>query len=173
MSRVAAKTSSGAEAGDIQFSILAGDWTEADEAVARIAAQAALACAETDRALELSIAFADDATVRDLNRDYRGQDKPTNVLSFESGDEADIPGEPLMLGDVVLARETCAREAVEAEKTFADHLTHLVIHGVLHLLGYDHEVEAEAEEMEALEIAILADMGIDNPYLEAVETRQT
>lgn len=89
---------------DIQCTILAGDWTPADESIAQAAARAALAAMNPTRDLELSLALADDETVQKLNRDYRGQDKPTNVLSFESGDDADIPGEPLMLGDVVLAR---------------------------------------------------------------------
>jgi probable rRNA maturation factor len=156
---------------DIQCTILAGDWTPADESIAQAAAQAALAAMNPTRDLELSLALADDETVQKLNRDYRGQDKPTNVLSFESGDDADIPGEPLMLGDVVLARETCAREAGEEGKQFAHHLSHLTIHGVLHLLGFDHENEEEAEEMESLEIKILADIGIANPYLEGAETK--
>ncbi|MDF1748033.1 MAG: rRNA maturation RNase YbeY [Alphaproteobacteria bacterium] len=151
--------------------MLTGDWTPEDETVAISAARAALAAMNPTRDLELSLALADDATVQKLNRDYRGQDKPTNVLSFESGDDADIPGEPLMLGDVVLARETCAREAGEEGKEFAHHLSHLTIHGVLHLMGFDHEDDAEAEEMESLEIKILADIGIANPYLEGAETK--
>lgn len=154
---------------DIDCTILAGDWTEADQETARIAALAALKAgldpAEAGEAFEISLAFADDATVQELNRDYRGQDKPTNVLSFETGEEA-MPGEPVILGDVVLARETCAREAAEMDKSFSDHLTHLTIHGVLHLLGYDHIDDADAEEMESLEVEILAAMGIDNPYLD-------
>ncbi|MBO6837309.1 MAG: rRNA maturation RNase YbeY [Alphaproteobacteria bacterium] len=156
------------ESWDIAISVLKGDWTGPDEATVRRAALAALGAAGPDGPLELSVALADDATVRELNRDYRGQDKPTNVLSFEAGDDP-MPGQPLILGDVVLARETCAREALEADKSFDDHLTHLTVHGVLHLLGYDHIEMDEAEEMEALEVEILAEMGIENPYLEKPE----
>lgn len=153
---------------DIAVSVLTGDWSDADEGVVRLAAQAALKAAGPDGPLELSVALADDGKVRELNRDYRGQDKPTNVLSFEAGEDP-MPGQPRILGDVVLARETCAREAVEGDKSFNDHLTHLTVHGVLHLLGYDHIDSDEAEEMEALEVEILAEMGIGNPYLEKPE----
>ena len=154
---------------DIDCTVLAGDWTETDQTTARTAALAALEAGldedEAEESFEISLAFADDATVQGLNRDYRGQDKPTNVLSFETGEEA-LPGEPVLLGDVVLARETCAREAADMGKSFRDHLTHLTIHGVLHLLGYDHIDEEDAEVMESLEVQILAAMGIDNPYLD-------
>lgn len=153
---------------EIAISVLSGDWSESDVGVVRRAAVAALGAAGPDGPLELSVALADDATVQGLNRDYRGQDKPTNVLSFEAGEDR-MPGQPLILGDVILARETCAREAVDGDKTFDDHLTHLTVHGVLHLLGYDHIDADEAEEMEALEVQILAEMGIENPYLENPE----
>lgn len=113
---------------------------------------------------EIAIVLADDALVQGLNRDYRGQDKPTNVLSF-SADDPGAPGRPRMMGDVVLALETIRREAGEQGKTLADHLGHLTIHGVLHLLGHDHETEAEAEAMETLETAILAGLGIADPYM--------
>lgn len=148
----------------IAFAHLTDGWSLEEEAVAARAARRALDAAGPRRALELSVALADDATVRDLNRDYRQQDKPTNVLSFESGEEE--PDGTLLLGDVVLARETCAREAAETGRAFADHLSHLTVHGVLHLLGFDHIDEADAEEMESLEVRILAEMGIENPYLE-------
>lgn len=139
---------------------------------ARRAAQAALAAApETGllpRPLELSILLADDAFVRDLNRDHRGQDRPTNVLSFPicdvSSPNAPPPGQPLLLGDVALARETLLREARADGKAPAAHLSHLIVHGVLHLLGYDHEKERDAEEMEALEIRVLANLGYPDPY---------
>lgn len=127
----------------------------------------------SDQPLEVSIVLTDDATVRDLNRDWRGKDAPTNVLSFASLDdesEPRVPGAPLLLGDVILAFETCAREAERDGKPFADHLSHLVVHGVLHLLGYDHEeTDAEAEEMEAMEISLLAGFGIPNPYTPILE----
>ena len=118
------------------------------------------------RDVEVSLVLADDITVQALNRDYRGQDKPTNVLSFaalEDGGPA-LPGEPVALGDVVLALETVLREAREQGKPLADHLRHLTVHGALHLLGFDHESDEEATEMEALEVSILAGLGIADPY---------
>ena len=131
------------------------------------AARAALAAAGTERkartGVEVSIVLGDDAMVRVLNRRWRGKDRPTNVLSFAS-DEPPGRGRPLMLGDVVLAYETVAREAVAQGKSFADHATHLVVHGVLHLLGFDHERPRDAETMEACERRILAGFGIADPY---------
>lgn len=109
----------------------------------------------------VTILLADDATVRRLNKQYRHKDKPTNVLSFPDGTKI---GHTPQLGDIILAYETIAREAGEQGKTLKAHLTHLTIHGVLHLLGYDHESEIDAEAMEAIEITILARMGIANPY---------
>ncbi len=108
--------------------------------------------------------LSEDATVRALNRQWRGQDKPTNVLSFAAGAETAPPGAPCLLGDVVLAYETVAAEAKAQGKPMAHHLCHLVVHGVLHLLGFDHERAAEAERMEALETVILAGLGIADPY---------
>jgi probable rRNA maturation factor len=100
-----------------------------------------------------------------LNRDWRGQDKPTNVLAFPAGmDEAAAPGAPLLLGDVVLAYETVAAEAAAQGKDFAAHLRHLIVHGVLHLVGHDHDEAAAAERMEAVERTILAGFGIADPY---------
>lgn len=112
---------------------------------------------------EVSILFTDDAEIRALNREYRGKDAPTNVLSFPA--PARIPGcYGPALGDIALARETVAAEASAGDLTFADHLTHLIVHGFLHLLGYDHETESEAVVMEGLETAILANLGIADPY---------
>ncbi|KAF0146612.1 MAG: putative rRNA maturation factor, partial [Rhodospirillaceae bacterium] len=122
-----------------------------------------------DEGLELAILLADDVWVRDLNRDYRGMDQPTNVLSFaalDAPDEPSCPGEPLALGDVVLALQTIQREAEQRAIPLADHLRHLVIHGVLHLLGYDHQEDDTAEVMEQLEVRILAELGVDNPYID-------
>jgi probable rRNA maturation factor len=114
---------------------------------------------------EISVVFTDDAHSRELNGQYRGKDAPTNVLSFPaSRANPEVVG-PL-LGDVVLAAETIAREADAEGIAFEAHLTHLVIHGFLHLLGYDHEETAEAAVMESLETAILAGLGIADPYAE-------
>ncbi|MFO1060161.1 MAG: rRNA maturation RNase YbeY [Dongiaceae bacterium] len=133
---------------------------------ARAAFAAAAPAALRGRPVELCVALADDAAVRVLNRDYRGIDKPTNVLSFGgSWDAAAVRAAPaVMLGDVVLACETVAAEADLQGKTLADHVTHLTVHGVLHLLGYDHEEAAEAEMMESLETSLLAGLGVADPY---------
>ena len=109
--------------------------------------------------------FSNDASVQVLNRDWRDKDKPTNVLSFPDGDLD--PDGFRHLGDVVLALETVTREATDELKTFDNHLTHLMIHGTLHLLGYDHMTEDEATAMESIEIAALAKLGIGNPYQDA------
>lgn len=114
--------------------------------------------------LEVACVFVNDASIRDLNAQYRGKDAPTNVLSFATEDDL-LPGMPAVLGDVVMSLETILREAEEQGKTSRDHLTHMMVHGLLHLLGFDHETDEEAEEMEAREIALLAEMGIENPYL--------
>ncbi|MBM3546713.1 MAG: rRNA maturation RNase YbeY [Alphaproteobacteria bacterium] len=124
--------------------------------LARRAAKAALAAA-TGEPAQVSLALADDAAVRVLNRDYRGKDKPTNVLSFESGERP-------FLGDVVLALETVLSEAKDQGKRPADHLTHLVVHGVLHLLGHDHETTRDAKRMERMEVEVLAGLGVPDPY---------
>jgi probable rRNA maturation factor len=101
--------------------------------------------------------------VRRLNRRWRGQDRATNVLAFATGEQA-ASGAPLLLGDVVLALETVEREAVEQGKPLADHVAHLVTHGVLHLAGFDHHAAPEARRMEALERRILAELGVPDPY---------
>lgn len=120
--------------------------------------------------VEVAVRLTDDAEVQRLNRDFRGKDKPTNVLSFpqvqadllESLDNSD-DGE-ILLGDLVLARETCVREAEEKGVSLADHATHLIVHGTLHLVGYDHMDEVGATAMEALEVKALASLGVGNPY---------
>lgn len=116
---------------------------------------------------EVSLVFTTDAGIRILNAQYRQQDRPTNVLSFPAAQL--VPGRfGPPLGDIVLARETIEREAAAQEVAVADHLTHLIVHGFLHLLGYDHEIESEALAMERLEIAILARLGIADPYAGSV-----
>lgn len=112
---------------------------------------------------EVSIVLADDAFVAELNRKWRGVDKPTNVLSFPSG--GDIAVAPV-LGDIVIAYETTAREAQEEGKPLRDHVAHLLAHGFLHLIGYDHVADADARTMEALERSVLASLGVADPYRE-------
>jgi probable rRNA maturation factor len=142
------------------------------EHLAAAAARAALTHGPADgglgpgAALEIGVSLADDTAQQRLNRDWRGTDRPTNVLAFpawEPGTPAP-PGAPILLGDVVLAFETVAREAEEQGKPLANHLSHLVVHGVLHLLGYDHATEADAVAMEQLETTILAGLGVPDPY---------
>ncbi|CDZ65462.1 Probable rRNA maturation factor [Neorhizobium galegae bv. orientalis] len=113
---------------------------------------------------ELSLVFTDDAAIKEINAEWRGKDKPTNVLSFPAFplEPGKMPGP--MLGDIVIARETVEREAVDLDKSFEDHLTHLLVHGFLHLFGYDHLQTDEAERMEALETRILATLGLSDPY---------
>lgn len=132
--------------------------------LARRAARSALnGAARRGGAGEIGLVLGDDALLRRLNRTYRGIDKPTNVLSF-AGEPHALPGEARNLGEVIVARETLVGEARAQGKPVADHLAHLVVHGVLHLLGYDHETDAEAERMERLETAILARLGVADPY---------
>ena len=112
----------------------------------------------------LGLVLTDDDEQRGLNRAYRGRDAATNVLSFTIADPAVPAGAPVLLGDVVLAFATIEREAVEQRKPLADHLRHLVVHGVLHLLGFDHQSPGDAAAMEAREIEILATLGVPDPY---------
>ena len=127
------------------------------------AARRDVAVGATD--VEVSVMLADDETVHGLNRQYRGIDKPTNVLSFPIRDGgAAVQGMPALLGDVVLGYETVRAEAEAAGKPLAHHVSHLIIHGVLHLVGYDHETDSDAAEMEPLETAILARLNIPDPY---------
>ena len=129
------------------------------DARVRIAVDAALAAsgAEVSSDTELSLVLCDDAFIRDLNQRWRGKDKATNVLSFPSAD-------PAMLGDIVVAYETCAREAQDEGRPLADHLSHMLVHGVFHLVGFDHEDDDDAEEMEQRESQALARLGIASPY---------
>jgi probable rRNA maturation factor len=131
-----------------------------------IEAAASIVEAETGEA-ELAVMLTDDLGIRTLNSNWRGIDKPTNVLSFPalqpaSGHEPDDA--PRMLGDIAIAYETTRREADDEQKPFSHHLSHLAVHGFLHLVGYDHETDGEAEVMESLEREILATLGIPDPY---------
>lgn len=151
---------------EIDISVEAGDWPD-EAALTRLVDRAVSAAfAETGVAgrSELSILFCDDAHIRSLNADWRGKDKPTNVLSFPAFPFPKGGPLPPMLGDIVLAAETVAGEAALEDKPLDNHITHLVIHGLLHLLGYDHETDTEAEEMEAIERSALARLAIPDPY---------
>ena len=114
---------------------------------------------------EVAVMLTDDARIRELNREWRGQDKATNVLSFPAAQPPGPTPQPMMLGDIAIAYETTRSEAEAEAKPFQNHLSHLAIHGFLHLLGYDHLDDDEAEEMEGLERDILAKLGIADPYL--------
>jgi probable rRNA maturation factor len=132
---------------------------------AALAALAAAGPATENNEREAVILLADDATLHDLNVRFRDEDKATNVLSFPRGDDALLPkGAAVPLGDVAIAFETARREAAAEGKSLADHLSHLVVHGMLHLLGYDHQCDEEAERMESLEVEVLAKLGIESPY---------
>ena len=173
------RTENSAMADHVEIAVRIADrgWRQAVAGIAARARRAAVAALEKGaspaqrRRLrkstgELALTFGDDATLRTLNSRYRGKDKPTNVLSFGSPEDWNgaAPDQPCPLGDVILARETVLREARQQGKTPADHATHLVIHGVLHLLGHDHTRSADARKMEAIETDILARLGIADPY---------
>jgi probable rRNA maturation factor len=148
----------------------AGDWGSLDVASdAVMAAAGALAAELAIGGSEACVALSSDAEVARLNATYRGKQTATNVLSFPAARAFDPAVGLRSLGDLVLAAETVEREARELGLPHEHHLQHLVVHGLLHLLGYDHEKDDEAEEMEALEVRILARLGIDNPYAAAGE----
>lgn len=132
--------------------------------------QVVLAEFEFDRDVEVNIKLTDDSEIQILNREFRGKDKPTNVLSFPGMSDEDLDYLPddahFHLGDIALAFETINREADDQEKTLQNHVLHLTVHGLLHLLGFDHETDDEATEMETLEVDILAKRSIPNPYKE-------
>lgn len=146
---------------DIQVQSPLWDAQLAAEETIRAAIAAAAEFAPADG--EVNVALTDDAAIRELNRDWRGIDKPTNVLSFPAS-APKVEGVPAQLGDVIVAYETLTREAEEEEKPVLHHLAHLVVHGYLHLLGYDHQTDSEADAMEGLERTILAHMSIADPY---------
>jgi len=113
---------------------------------------------------ELSILLTSDEVIRQLNATYRGQDKPTNVLSFGGEPEAWSQNRNFLLGDIVLGYQTIKTEAEQQQKNINNHVSHLIVHGVLHLLGYDHRDDESADDMERIEINILKGIGIENPY---------
>lgn len=150
---------------------LGGDWSPFEPAEEAILAAGAAVSAHVDHASgTVAVALSSDDHVRGLNRAYRGHDKPTNVLSFPAPAAARAASE---LGDIVLAAETLAREAANQAKLPRQHLQHLIVHGLLHLLGLDHETDAQAQRMERLETAILADIGVADPYADDEETAST
>ena len=160
---------------EVDVSAPCGAWAAAcpeAEEVAGAAARAAVtrgaaaASVALPARVELAVVLGGDAEQQRLNRDWRGIDRPTNVLAFP-GWNPGVPmprAAPVLLGDVVLAFETVAREAAEQGRPLAAHLSHLVVHGVLHLFGFGHETDTEAVVMEALETSILADFGVADPY---------
>jgi probable rRNA maturation factor len=162
----------------VETEIAAGAWPVPDTWAARASAAVAAALVLTPHAelvdaaplVEVSVRLTGDAEVQALNRDYRGKDAPTNVLSFPQVQTdlidymANSDDGEILLGDIVLAHETCAREAAEKGLSLTDHAVHLIVHGALHLVGYDHGDEVAALHMEALEVKALASLGIGNPY---------
>lgn len=150
----------------------AGVWNDLDEIETLVEAAAAEVAVEPRLAVGkvgVSVVLSDDASVAGLNAQFRSKPKPTNVLSFPPG-----PGAPAgHLGDIVLASETIVREADEQDVPVEHHLQHLVVHGLLHLLGFQHEADKAAEDMEKLEIQILARLGVANPYTGALERDRT
>ncbi|MES5099839.1 rRNA maturation RNase YbeY [Agrobacterium sp. BA1120] len=158
---------------DIQISVEAESWTSEEElyVFSTKVLDAAVDFLKSEenqpfpkQPVELSLVFTDDEAIREINAEWRDKDKATNVLSFPAYplEPGGMPGP--MLGDIVIARETVEREAFDLEKSFEDHLTHLLVHGFLHLFGYDHLDTEEAEEMEGLETRILAKLGLSDPY---------
>ena len=152
----------------IELSVNAGDWPQEAQLLetVRPAVNAAIRAGglRLPDDAELSLLFTDDAEMREINRQWRGVDKPTNVLSFPGSDL--LPGETAqtLLGDIVFAYETIAREAELEGKPFDHHLSHMIVHGIFHLFGYDHVDDSDALVMEDLERAALALVGVDDPY---------
>ncbi len=157
----------------VTLEIAAEDWPVGDWSA--LAERAAGALVRYEPALHhprlfVSLVFTTDAQVHAMNREWRGRDRATNVLSFPMLEHSDLvalspDGPPELIGDIALAYGVCAREAAEEGIPVADHAAHLIVHGLLHLAGYDHETsDADADAMEAIEIKVLADMGIANPY---------
>lgn len=161
---------------DFEIDILVEDlrWTESVDLIDALAARAVHATLAALNAQsrdytgfnEVSLALVSDEKIQSLNAQYRHKDQPTNVLSFPG---AEIDGFTPLLGDIVLAYETVVRESSERSIKLDDHIVHLIVHGFLHLLGYDHESEAEAQTMESIEIKTLEGLGIDNPYVKGEE----
>ena len=161
----------------IQIATDHDDWENLDyRTIVEAVAQETLSSFEYANQVEISLLLTNDDHIQKLNSEHRGQNKPTNVLSFPNHDAEELEkllyqpyineNHPIVLGDIALAFETISREAEEQSKAFDHHLAHLVAHGLLHLLGYDHLVDEDAEEMEGLEVKILTGLSIENPYKE-------
>ena len=164
----------------LETSLEASEWQDTGlEQLARRAFAATLDHLGMTEAVEISLLACDDARIAALNADFRGKPAPTNVLSWPTEDLAPeapgarpeapgadphFPDEPIALGDIAIAWHTCAREAADQGKPLADHVTHLLVHALLHLLGYDHVREADAALMEATEVEILGKLGLPDPY---------
>ena len=157
----------------IEVDIRCTDWLVAlpdAEALCRRAVGAVWTTAAMQGPVEVSLVLADDDLIQDLNRRYRNKDAPTDVLSFAAGDaEPILHGMPRLLGDIVVAFGAAARDAEQDGIGLANHLSHLIVHGMLHLLGHDHEKDFEAERMERLETDILSTLGFADPYAVRVE----
>ncbi len=148
---------------------------DAEAVIHRAIAAAAKAVDQDVGEAELAVMLTDDAGIRTLNGNWRGIDKPTNVLSFPALQPTGASREddaPRMLGDIAIAYQTMRKEADDEQKPFDHHLSHLAVHGFLHLIGYDHETDDDAEAMETLEAEILAQLGIPNPYADGDAERE-
>jgi len=152
---------------DVQIAV--DDSTVPDAAVIALWVDRAVEAAERSGDAEVSVRVVDIAEMRQLNHDFREQDKSTNVLSFPAGEIVGLPADALPLGDIVICSSVVSDEAEQQGKILADHWAHMIIHGTLHLLGFDHIDDAEATAMEGLETRILSTHGIANPYSESQE----
>ena len=146
---------------EIDIQVASPLWAAQRLAVETVRAAIAAAASARKAHGEVSVLLTDDATIRALNRDWRQIDKPTNVLSFPAAEQADGK----LLGDIVIAYETLARECADERRDFPHHLAHLTVHGFLHLIGYDHQTDSQADEMEGLESRIMRSMNLPDPYL--------
>jgi probable rRNA maturation factor len=164
MTRVARKRRSHPPA--VEIMVESTQWKAKRSAKALLQrAIAAAAAAVPTTGGEVAIVLTDDKAIRALNRDWRKKNAPTNVLSFPAQESRGAHGTARLLGDIVIAYETTEREARAERKPFAHHLTHLAVHGFLHLVGYDHVADDEAQAMEGLETSILARLGVPDPYI--------
>ena len=158
---------------DISVDQMSGK-TLSEQAIAELSLVARRAWTSVNHTIskaEISLLITDDIKIRKLNKRYRDIDRATNVLSFGCDNDATLSpdGAPVLVGDIVLGCGVIAREATAHGKSFSDHMCHLVVHGVLHLAGYDHKSRAEADEMRALETSILAEGGIGDPYINWID----